>query len=180
MKKHSSIILFVILLILVSAGMAGLWFGYGYLTSLKDEETKLKQDIAVESIRSTRLLSLKGTFDRASAEKEKIDGYFFSVTEEDWLRFAREMEKLREASGLGGEMTVSEFSRDAKLFSETITFTGTFDEVYRLLKLIENYPSRIVVKSFGAKMDGQARDSSASSIWTGTVSFDLTSVRQQK
>jgi Tfp pilus assembly protein PilO len=176
MNTRSTYLLLGVLLVIVAAGGAGLWFGFGYLTTLKEKEVQLRQDIASESNRATRLQLLKNTFDRASSEKDKLSSYFFNTTEEDWLRFAEEVDKIVLSSGAKTEVMIGQLSAEGKPFTAELKFIGTWEQAYRLLALIENYPSRILLRKFTVQADGASRDVRETSIWRGEISFDLISV----
>lgn len=180
MNTRTSTIVLAVLLLLSTLGATGLWFGHGYIVSMKDRERELMKDIAIETERATRLQSLKGTFDRASEEKVKLEEYFFDISEEDWLRFAEEMGVLARASGATTDTSSDPPSPGATSLSATVKFSGTWDEVYRLLRLLETYPARVVLKEFSAQAEGSSRDAKRSVMWTGTLRVELLSVRPNK
>lgn len=180
MNTRTSIVILAILLSLSALGAAGLWYGYEYVVSMKDRERDLAQKIAIETERAARLQSLKGTFDRASGEKSKLEQYFFDVSEEDWLRFVEEMGSLARASGAIVDITSDPPPVGATSLAATIKFSGTWSEVYRLLRLIETYPARVTFREFSAQAEGTPRDANRSTSWTGTIKVELLSVRPSK
>lgn len=180
MNKSFSLILLGVLTCLVVVGAAGLWFGYEMLRSMKDDEIRLRQDMANQSELVLRRQSLKSVFERASAEKQQLDSYFFSTSEFDWLRFDDETKKIIRSSGVDAETTIGPFTKDAKFFSEDVKFSGTWEQIYRLLSLIENYPARVVIEKFTMQAEGSSRDVSPNGTWTGTLTFKLVSIRPAK
>jgi hypothetical protein len=175
-----SLIILVVLFITVCVGAGAIWFGYGYLLALKEDKIRLVKEVTQMNYRIERLKSLKSTYDRALAEQEKLNSYFLRANEEDWIRFATEMVEIARLSGASVETSIGELSKDAKSFTEEFKYTGTWDEVYRLLRLAETYPARMRVISFTAGLEGSARDAKPTGTWRGSIVVEAASVRSVK
>ncbi len=177
MKHLSSSITLLILSLLVILGGAGLWYGYGNLMAMKDHETDMKQQIAEEESRSERLSALKNAFGKTAEEKQELSEYFYLTTEDDWLRFATDMETLTRAAGVDAKSSIGGFSPNGGVFTDEIKFSGTWDQSYRMHRMLESFPARLIIRSFSLQTD-TGSSQTPSSKWQGIVSIELKSTKK--
>jgi Tfp pilus assembly protein PilO len=161
-----------ILLVLVLLGGVGLWFAYDTMRDAKNEETKLRTQLAEEYKKTDQLSSLKRITATTKKEKEELEQFLYSTNDEDQIRFISTIEQMgTSTSGAVIETTILELTKGtpATLRGE-FTIKGKWSELFHVLRMIEELPTKVVVNRFDIKEGTQ--DS-----WSGSVKVELLGIK---
>lgn len=174
MKRTLNI--FIVLLVVDIVGLGLLWWGGMSMQSKKAEQTKLREDIAVEEQRNSKLLTLKRTLESVRKDHTELLHYLYDTTDEAQIQFISEIEGLgTSTSGAVVETKsfdlVKETKTEPQQFRGDFQFAGKWNEVYRLLRLVEEFPTHIIIVRF------EARNTEAAN-WAGSMQLLLPSLKQ--
>lgn len=170
--------IFIGLLVLDMIGLGSFWFGYSLLATKKANETLLREAISAENQKSAELLTLRRTLSRAQKERASLDKYFYNSGEESQISFVSRIE------GLGSPISHSLVeTRSLDLVAGTppsfhgeFSVSGTWKELYHLLRLMEEFPGRLIIDRFVVSSEAAKKDPSLAT-WKGVISTDLVSVK---
>lgn len=169
--KHSSFYILGVLIILTLAIGGCVAFGFTMMGEMRSEVSGLKQEIKNQDEQIKRMNALRASFDLVKEDQETLDRYFFSNTEEDWLRFVTSIESLGQIAGVRAVTTATDFAIN-RPFSVSVTFTGDKQGIDKYLSLIDSYPAKITTTRFLLQ---QNQDGS----WNGELTLDLVSIRKK-
>lgn len=172
--------LFQLLLILVvinALGLGGLWYGYTAMKAKKDSEMQLRGDIAEEQQKWKKLAVLRRTLSLAEKDRAAFSKYFLDSSEESQIKFIGEIEHLGTTTGAMIKTDAFEYVRqDPKSFRATFSLTGSWEQLYHTLRLIEEYPGRMVINRVDMRESiGDAEHKYP--YWAGSVAVELMSIR---
>jgi hypothetical protein len=153
-------------------------YGFSILADWKGQEHSLRQDLAQEDVRLKRLGILKSGFELVKQDEVQLQGYFFQDSEEDWLRFVTSMEEVARSSGVKTVTSAPDYV-SGKPFLVDMTITGSLEQCYRFMKLLESFPARLSLSKFALQSEGNPKDMKSDSKWNGSISIELESIRSK-
>lgn len=170
----------IVLTVLNLAGAAGLWWALGTMQEKKDEETGIRRQLVEESQKAKKLTMLKKTLVLADKEHEKLYPFLFDQSAESQIKFVSQMEALGTSTtgALVDTKSLTLSDTDPKKFTGEFAISGTWPELYQLLRLTEEFPSRIVISRFDIHED--QNDTSVGARWMGSLGIELRSLRKSK
>ena len=177
MKRLFNII--IILSILGVLGIGGLWFGYSAILAKQNEETVLRRNVASEKQKAKAFAAARRTAIQAEKEVGELRKYFYDAGEESQIDFVSQVEALGALTS-GARIVTKSLDLTA---GETPSFHGEFsvkgswEEMYYFLRLIETFPAHIIINRFA--VGSTERESASVAVWTGGVSIDLVSLKNQ-
>lgn len=138
MNKTKQLLITVIILNTALIGAYGFLF---YLIKQKSDETSvLYQDIQGQQANQEQLTTLRHELNDTEAERAMLASY--SVKSSDLNAFIKSLESLGEESGT--DMRLNAFiETNANSLLVDLSATGTYDDMYYLVKLIEHLPYHI-------------------------------------
>ena len=175
--KRTLNILILLLLVLDLLGAGAFWFGYSTVSAKKSEETKLRKELADEGKRVAQQTVLRRALKQAEKERVALTKYFYDQGEETQINFVAEIEAL----GLPTSGVLVETGSFGLVSGGTPSFRGEFaikgrwEEIFHFLRLIETFPSRLVIRRFTVQSSGEKN--SVVAVWTGGTSVDLMSLK---
>ena len=96
MKRSLNI--FIALLVVDLIGLGILWWGGMALQQKKADQTKLREDIAAEEQRGSKLLTIKRTLDNAKKDHAELSRFLYDTTDEAQIQFISEIPGIRPSS----------------------------------------------------------------------------------
>lgn len=162
------------LLILNAASAGGLWFGWNTIREKKQQETELRAQLLEEDMKNQRLSSLQRTLAAARTEHARILPFLFGKDEESQIKFFSAIEDLGRST-TGAVVDVGTFelvTQNPAAIRVNLTIRGTWNEVYHVLRLIEEFPARIEM----TRLEIKSPDGAQTGKWSAMVAFDLVSV----
>lgn len=174
----------IILLVLNLLGVGLLWYGYSTMQEKKAQEADLRSQIAEESQKGLKLKVLSETLASAERDREALEKYLFDPSEESQIGLISQMEHLGiSTTGALVSMTSLELSTaDPKSLHGELAISGTWSQLYYLLRLIEVLPTKVVIGRFAINTTPSTSGTdvpakSGPDRWVGTLSFDFASLR---
>lgn len=169
--------LLLVLAVVNALGGAGLWYGFTVMKEKKDSEIQLRADIAEEQQKWKKLAVLRRTLILAEKDRATFSKYFSDQSEESQIKFINEIERLGDVTGVAIKTEAFDFSRqEPKSFHGTFSLAGSWEQLYHMLRLIEEYPGRMVVNRFDAKESAPTAEHKYPH-WTATLSIELMSIK---
>ncbi|HEY9585848.1 MAG TPA: type 4a pilus biogenesis protein PilO [Candidatus Paceibacterota bacterium] len=166
----------IVLVVLDMLGLGVLWFGYSTMGTKKEEGIKLRQELADEKQKAVQFVTLGKVLKQIEKESGVLEKYLYSPGEESQINFVSKIEALGAPTGiLLGTKSLDLVPGTEPNFHGEFTLKGRWEEIYHFLRLVEEFPARIVVKHFSISAQGQKNVMTVT--WNGTMSIDLTSVR---
>ncbi len=177
MKKNSHIIflIFSILGIVLSIGI----FLYGI--NLIRNTTKKTSDILTKTEeivkKNSELSTIKKTISATEEDRAKLLTYF--VTDKGIVAFLEYLESLGEITNTDASIRAVDLDKDGNFVTVSISSTGSYSNLVRFSKLIENMPYRIEVQNFAfVARESLAEDGSDISNWEVNITIKLISYMQ--
>lgn len=183
MKRTLNIL--VILLIIDLAGIGGLWYGYTSTIDIKTEESDLIDQLSQEGLKGKKLNELRQTLASVGRQRDELEKFLIDPSDENQIPLLNSFEQLG-ASTTGLVVSVQRFDvvdSPAKLVHADATLKGTWTQMYRFLRLIEEYPSRVMISKFDTHIDAVGSTEVGKITqdqWGGSISFDLVGIKQLK
>ncbi len=173
MKSLRSVL--VLLFALNILGGVGLWFAYNMMSDAKVLETEMRGQLLAESQKNDQLVKLKRTLSAAQKDREELESFLYSTSDEDQIEFISSIEQMgTSSSGALVEATQLELTKvPPPVLRGDFAVRGTWGELFHVLRLIEESPSRINVNRFEVKAGTQ-------SDWVGVIKIELVSIRDTK
>jgi hypothetical protein len=168
----------IVLLALNLLGAAGLWYGYGGMQAKKNEQAELRQQIANERQKNLQLSDLRTMITAAEKDRVLLGKYFLDSTDEGQIKFLSQIERLG-LSTTGAMLEVQSLnlsSGAAPVLRGDFSFTGSWGEVFHVLRILEEFPARLVVNRFNATRSG-AVAASGGDAWGGSISIEVMSLK---
>ncbi len=181
MKQGITIITATLALAVIAMATA-LWLTYAWMGTLRTENAQLEEAIRTEEEQIRRVSRIDSTLTRLSSEQEFLDALFYTTGEESWLQFIGDMEELLRIAHIDGAVSVGDYAQGAgKPFIVDVRITkSTWPAVFHYLTLIDTFPGSVYVKRFQVTGAGAANTATANAEWSGTLQFELRSVRAPK
>ena len=183
MKRTLNIL--IILLVLDLAGVGVLWYVYSSTTDVKTQETDLMEQLDQEGQKGKKLSELRQTLASAGKQRNELEKFLIDPSDENQIPLLNSFEQLG-ASTTGATVNVSRFEvaegSPRKIVADT-SLSGSWDEVYRFLRLIEEYPSRMNITKFATNLVPPTITpdmKTPEDVWSGSISFELAGLRQSK
>ena len=178
MKKVLNILIVLSCLDLV--GIGAFWYGYSSLQDLKAHETDLRSQIADQDQQAQKLAALKGTLTAAIKERTDLEHFLVDPSDENQISLISEIEGLGTTTGASLETTsFALVDGTPPLLHGEFAVGGTWSQLYRVLRLIESYPSRVVVDRYDIHLT-TISDPGKPSVdrWDGTLGIDFAALKQ--
>ncbi len=175
MKKTLNIVIVLIALDIAVVGL--LYWGNMIMVDKKGEETAVLQSSKEETERAAKLTDLRRTLQAAEKQRETFAKHLFDPTEENQIRFLSEMEQLGTSTSkaLLETQTISLSSSPRALHGE-FTIKGTWEQVFHTLRLIEEYPERIVISRFSVSRTS-AGTATTPEVWSANIVLDMINLK---
>lgn len=163
-----------ILIVLDLCGMAGLWFGYTSMQTKRSEEIELQRQQADEVLNAQKLGTLRRTLESVTADYQELQKFLFETTDESQIAFLSAIEQLgTSTTGVVVDTRTFELTNKAPTsFHGIFELSGSWEQMYHFLRLVESFPSRLVIERFDVRQEG------VENFWKGIVSVDLTSLKK--
>ncbi len=167
----------LILLVIDLFGLGAFWLGYTTINQKKEQETELRKELADQEKKVVQQASLRRALKQAEKERVALSKYFYDPGEESQIDFVAEIEALGlPTSGAlvqTGSLTLS--AGGTPSFRGEFGVKGKWEEVYHFLRLIETFPSRLVIRRFTAQSEGSKEAGVMN--WNGSMSLELNSLK---
>ena len=166
----------ILLLILDIVGGVAFWFGYTSMQDKKNEEIELRKQLVEENDKGKKLIALQRTLTSLTKEHSELSEFLYDPSEEGQLAFVLGVESLgTSTSGALVETTSFSLGTDEPPgFRGNFTLKGTWGEVFHFLRLLEEFPSNLMIMRF------DVRSSQSDKKWTGSVNVNLNSLKTSK
>ena len=156
-------------------GGAGLWYGYNEVHSAKLKETTLREELVEERGKSNQIDQAERVLLATKVDREELAQYLYSTSDEDQIKFISMIEQMgTSTSGAVIETKTLELTKaKPPTLRATFTVKGTWQQVFHILRLIEESPSRISINRFDVR-DTKGGD------WSGDLHLELLSLKEAK
>ena len=181
MKRTLHMFLLLLAVDLIGSGM--LWFGYIQLTDMKKKETEFVSQLHEEGLKGLKLQELRKTLVGVGKQREELDKYLIDPREENQITLIATLEGLG-ASTTGAKIETSSFALvdgSPKSIHGEFSFSGTWEQLFHVLRLFEEYPSATAISRFDENHTGEqslAPGKPPIDKWTGNIGFDLVSLKR--
>lgn len=163
-------IILLMLFALDVLGIGGLWYGSTIMRTEKDREITIRQDLLNEEQGTKKILGQQRLLQSTEAERQALSEFLFKPTDEDQIKFISSIERLGTSTSGAVVETVSLDIAKTNILSGEFSIKGTWPQIYHTLRLIEEFPARIVVTKMDAK-------EGSSGMWNGSVRIELLSIK---
>lgn len=166
----------IILLVLNLLAVVGIWYGYTLIQDKKNAEVALRIKIAEESQKGYKNIALTRTLAAVKDDRAALRNFLYDSSEEGQIRFLTEIEQLgTTTTGSLVETKSIVLTKDEPIsLRGDFSYRGSWPSAYHLLRLLEEFPSRLVINKF------DVRYSSSEKVWSGNIQVDLNSLRVAK
>ncbi len=151
------------------------WFGYSAMASRKAEASTLREQVMAEKLRASQSSRLQDTLKEVAASRAQLNEYLYENSDEDGLRFVKEIEVLAKTTGVNVTISGADFvgTPPNLTFHMALHIDGTLTNINQFMRLLETFPARLVVPSFSLQLG--AND-------TGSIelTINLLSVRETR
>ena len=169
---HATRNILVTLVIVDLLVAAGLWYGYAMMREIKERENALQAEVDTQLWQVGHRIALQKMLTAAEKEHLRIEPFLYDAKEESQIRFISDIERLgMVTTGAFVETRAFEFSPQRSFHGE-FALEGTWRELYHFLRLVEEFPARVVINKFDVR-----EADPASSLRDGTISLDLVSLK---
>ena len=159
----------IALFVLDLFGVAGLWYGSIALQGEKQREISLRQDVLVQEEEGKKMLGLKRVLQSTAQERNSLSKFLFRSTDEDQIKFISSIERLGTSTSGAIVETSNLDSSKSGVLSGDFSVKGSWPQLFHVLRLVEEYPARIVVTRMEAKQTDET--------WIGSLKIDLLSIK---
>ena len=171
MKRNYEILAVLAVVVIALGGL--LWWGYTLMRDKKTEEVTLRSELLEESQKGAKMKTQKRTLALVASDYKELVTFLYEPSEESQIKFLSEIELLGTTT-TGALIETKSLNLvttgDARSFHGEFSVRGTWSQVYHVLRLIEEFPSRIAIERFDVQKTGGNE-------WSGAFSLDLTSLR---
>lgn len=180
MKKTLNILIVLALLDVVGIGF--FWYGYTKMIDIKQQESELRSELAEEQQKGRKLDALRSTLASAVKDREQLERYLIDPSDENQIQLISRVEKLG-IKTTGVEITTTSFDYLSTAKVPTLhgefTLSGTWKELYQLLRLIEEFPARVIINRYDIHTAQRAESTTATQDnWAGSISIDFAGLKQ--
>ena len=164
-----------LLLALNIIGVAGLWFGFVMMRDTKSKEASLREELLTENQKSEQTDKSKRVLLNTKKDREELSQFLYGTSDEDQIKFISDIEYMgTSTSGALVETLQLELTKTKPpVLRGEFTIKGTWGQLYHVLRLIEELPSRVNITRFEAK-------SGSGDQWLGAVKIDLVSLKETR
>lgn len=141
--KNKTYILFMISISLFIVLSGVLYYGVTSILTLKNDESTLRGELDSWLKRSRDSSTLQENLTEAKKVREEMNNYLFVATEENQISFISEMESIIKRTGTKGEVKSLDVAADYSKMICSLTFSGSWADVYHTLLALEAYPIKI-------------------------------------
>ena len=181
MKKTLNIL--IVLALLNITGAALFWYGYGKMLDLKTEESDLRAQLADEKQNGKKLDALRNTLASAAKDREQLERYLIDPSDENQILLIAKVENIgTTTTGVDVVTTTFDYQPAAKppLLHGEFTLNGSWRQVHRFLRLIEEFPARLVINRYDVHLVSSTPvpGKSGQDNWGGNISVDFSGLKQ--
>lgn len=171
MKRTLNILVILLVLDLLAAG--GLWWGYTIMQDKKVAEGELRKELVLESQKGKNLIALKRKLASVEKDHAEMSKFLYDPSDESQIDFVSRVDQLGSSTtGATIETLSLDLSTDVPpSLRGVFSMKGTWGQMYHFLRLLEEFPSHLVITRFDVK------GSSSGGIWSGGASITLNSLK---
>lgn len=177
MKKNSHIIFLIFSIVGVVLSVGVFFYGINLIknTTKKTNDLLSKTEEIVK--KNSELTTIKKTISATEEDRAKLLTYF--VTDKGIVAFLEYLESLGDITDTDASIRAVDLGKDDNSVVVSISSTGSYSNLIRFSKLIENMPYRIEVQNlvFVAR-NSVAEDGSDVSNWEVNITIKLISYMQ--
>lgn len=177
MKKNSHIKFLIFSVIGILAVVGVFLYGINLIqnTTQKTSEIMSKTEEIVK--KNSELSTIKKTISATEEDRAKLLTYF--VTDKSIVAFLEYLESLGEITNTDASIKAVDLDKDGNSVVVSIGSAGSYSDLVRFSKLIENMPYRIDVQSFAFVSQSKTlEDGSEDSLWEVNITIKLISYLQ--
>ena len=177
MKKNSHIKFLIFSVIGILAVVGVFLYGINLIqnTTQKTSEIMSKTEEIVK--KNSELSTIKKTISATEEDRAKLLTYF--VTDKSIVAFLEYLESLGEITNTDASIKAVDLDKDGNSVVVSIGSTGSYSDLVRFSKRIENMPYRIDVQSFAFVSQSKTlEDGSEDSLWEVNITIKLISYLQ--
>jgi Tfp pilus assembly protein PilO len=174
MRRTLNILIVLLILNLIGGGL--LWLGYTQIEEGKQTKAALRQELLVENQKGDKLKSLRRTLSLAENDREAMERYLFDPSEENQIKFLSLLEELG-LQTTGAAVVTSSFdvsNSDPRTVHTELAVSGSWKELYHLLRLIESLPTHVAVDRYTIM---RKEAIGGVDLWQGGLAFGIMSVK---
>jgi len=180
MKNRSLLLNVVLGVVGIAALLLGVILFLQYeLTSLKDEILTLEEKQITTQNQKNNVFAVKNILEDTKDDRKRIDEYFIEG-EREVVGLLEDLETLGEPFGLISTVSIDENNGGEEISSLAldVSVTGSFNEVYTYLVLLEHFPAKTSFKSMNLRVlrDGPGPGEPK---WSLRVLVDIESYRKK-
>lgn len=171
MKRNYEILAVLSVVVIALGGL--LWWSYTLMHDKKAEEVTLRSELLEESQKGNKMKAQKRTLALVANDHKELVTFLYESSEESQIKFISEIEQLGTTTtgALIETKTLNLVTTgESPSFYGEFSVSGTWSQVHHVLRLLEEFPSRIVIERFDVQKTG-------GDAWSGAFSLDLTSLR---
>ncbi len=165
--------IFFTLLAIDLIGIGALWYGSIALQEEKQNEVVLRQELLGEELENDKAVALKRVLTSTEADRRALSQFIFQPSDEDQIKFITLIEHLGTSTTGAVVETISLNSSKPGVFSGDFSLKGTWPQIFHVIRLIEEFPARIVITKIDVKEEQNGQ-------WAGVIKIDLLSLRSSK
>jgi hypothetical protein len=136
---------FLASIILLIFSCASFYILYNKINDNNDVSSTALSELQLESQKRSNLESLQRFIKDIDDDKENLDSHF--IRSGDVVPFLNMVESLAPQVGAKSEVSAVNIGEDNKSLTVGIKATGSFESVYKFLKLLENSPYELQIVS---------------------------------
>lgn len=174
MPRITKIIIIFLLVDIVGAGL--LWYGYTGMQDKKTEESGIRKDIAQEVEKGQKMIALRHSIDLAEPDRIALEQYLFDPSDESLIKFISQMEQLG-ITTTGALVETRSLDRSGAKVHGEFTITGSWSQLYHLLRIVEEIPTRVAINQFNIRRADVSNGTGSIESWSGSLSIDLVSLK---
>lgn len=135
MKKRHYIYTFLYFILLLGV-LAGTYFFYKEILSIKEVAIKKQSDWQLEEDRRNEIKNLERSIKDLAEERKELNSHF--VSGEDPVAFLNSLEEMAISVGAIAEVSTVDKSKENSDLIVNLKVSGGFDSLYKFVTLIEN------------------------------------------
>ena len=183
MKRTLNIL--VILLVIDLLGGGGLWYGYSFMLEVKAKESNLIDQLNQEALKGKKLNELRQTINSVGKQRDELEKFLIDPSDENQIPLLNSFEQLgASTTGLSVDISRFDLGENPKIIHADAGLKGTWGQMFYFLRLIEEYPSRVMINKFDTNINRsiavEPGKPALPDQWSGSISFDLVGIKQTK
>ena len=144
---------------------------YGYVNKKNKAATTLERKWKVEELRRENVKNLERFLEEKGGEISMLDTHF--VGSGDVVTFLDLIESLGKQAGSQSEVTLIDIPKDNSGLLVEVRSEGSFDSIYKFLRLLENATYELEIVSF--EMSTSSGEEETYPVWNATFRIRLIS-----